>query len=147
MLFRQSLPNSQKALHRQRDGRHDHPAPVLINLTMFVLRPIAHIAATIKNLLTVFNGAKKSGETPAATAAVVTTDAAIKYKINIGKTDFSRTFSPSAFALRAAAKAKISVIGMMASVRVSLTITALSNVSLPNPYRESQTEASPKRYH
>ena len=62
--------------------------------------------------------------------------------VNIGKTDFSRTFSPSAFALRAAAKAKISVIGMMASVRVSLTITALSNVSLPNPYRESQTEAA-----
>ena len=50
-----------------------------------------------------------------------------------GKIFFSSTFLPSACALRVRIHASTSVMGMMASVRVSLTVTALSSVWLPSP--------------
>ena len=52
--------------------------PVLMSFTMLVLRPIAAIASTIKNLDSSLTGAKKVGETPMETATVVMMDAPIK---------------------------------------------------------------------
>ena len=68
--------------------------PVLISLTIFVLRPMAAIARIIKNLLSSFIGEKTEAFTPSDKAIVVIIEANIKYKINIGKicfrlTDFS----------------------------------------------------------
>ena len=56
---------------------------------MSVLSPIATIARIIKNLLKVLNGTKTDELTPILSASVVIIDAAIKYKINVGK-DFDK---------------------------------------------------------
>lgn len=53
--------------------------------------------------------------------------------MNIGKIFLKFTFVPSVLARFVRTKASTSVIGMMASVRVSLTVTALSSVWLPRP--------------
>ena len=52
--------------------------PVLINFIMLVFSPIADIAVTIRNLLNVFNGIKKSPETPKDSATVVMIEAITK---------------------------------------------------------------------
>lgn len=62
--------------------------PVLISSTIFVFTPIAAIASTIMNLLSVLNGVKNSAPTPAAAATVVIRDAAMKRKMKYGNTFF-----------------------------------------------------------
>ena len=135
--------------------------PVLTSLTISVLRPIAAIAMTMKNLLSSLSGANTAVSTPAAATAVVISEAAIKYSIKKGKIFFKLNFcascascepaaaqaahpAPPAFICprRATISANISVIGMIASVLVSLTVTALSSVSLPKAHMLSQVEAA-----
>lgn len=116
--------------------------PVLISLTISVLRPMAAMASTMKNLDSSFIGANTSGETPADTATVVMTEAAIKYKMKKGKICLILTFSPSAvcpfFVFQ---NARHRVMGMMARVLVSFTVTALSRVAEPRFHMLSQVEA------
>jgi len=51
-------------------------------------------------------------------------------------------FFPSFLELRVRMKASTSVIGMIASVRVNFTVTALSKVADPSPYKESHVDAA-----
>ncbi len=66
--------------------------PVLISFTILVFKPIAAMARTMKNLLSSLMGAKTLESIPADAAIVVMTDAAIKYRINIGKICLMLTF-------------------------------------------------------
>ena len=59
-------------------------APVFISFITFVLRPVALIARTIMNLLSLFIGVNISAGAPRDDAIVVIMDARIKYTINIG---------------------------------------------------------------
>lgn len=55
------------------------------SLTIFVFIPIAAIAITIRNLLSVFKGSNRSAFTPQLTAIVVIIDAPIKNSMKNGK--------------------------------------------------------------
>ena len=119
--------------------------PVLISLTIFVLRPMAAIARIIKNLLSSFIGEKTEAFTPSDKAIVVIIEANIKYKINIGKicfrlTDFS--VSDVLFSFLVRIKASTSVIGIIARVLVSFTVTAVSNVAEPKFHILSHVDAA-----
>ena len=60
-----------------------------------------------------------------------------------GKMVRSFTFCPLSFCPRfACRKARTKTMGMMAKVRVSFTVTALSKVALPNPHILSHVEAA-----
>lgn len=64
--------------------------------------------------------------------------------MNHGKIFAKFTFVPALpffFSLWVRINARQSVIGIIANVRVSFTVTALSNVALPKPYMLSQVEA------
>lgn len=52
--------------------------PVLISFTILVLRPMAHMDSTMKNLLKVFKGLKASIAIPMFKATVVITEASTK---------------------------------------------------------------------
>lgn len=52
--------------------------PVLTSFTMLVLRPMAAMASTMKNLESSLIGAKKSAGTPIEAAMVVMMEAAMK---------------------------------------------------------------------
>lgn len=117
--------------------------PVFTSFTILVFRPIAAIAITIKNLDSSFSGANTSAGTPAAVAMVVITDAPMKNRMKNGNTCLIETFpAPSPFSRLVRISASTSVIGIIARVRVSFTVTALSSVWLPSPYRLSQVEAA-----
>lgn len=73
---------------------------------------------------------------------VVITDARIKYRINMGKIFRKFTFSPPEVLVLVRYNARTSVIGMIASVLVSFTVTALSSVLFPRWYMESQVDAA-----
>ena len=57
---------------------------VVTSLTIFVFRPTAAIAITIKNLLSHLSGAKTSATTPMLVANVVISEASTKYSIKLG---------------------------------------------------------------
>ena len=119
--------------------------PVFISFTIFVFRPIAAIANTMKNLLSSFIGEKTEELTPKDKAIVVIIEARIKYKINIGKICFRLTVFPESdvcFSFRVWTNARTSVIGMIASVRVSLTVTAVSKVAEPKFHMLSHVDAA-----
>lgn len=116
--------------------------PVFTSFTIFVFSPTALIARMIKNLLKDFSGAKNSTGTPKDEASVVIMDAMTKYRMNIGKTADSFTWLSLDSDLRARTKANTSVMGMIANVRVNFTVTALSSVAEPSPYRESHVDAA-----
>ena len=61
----------------------------LINPMRLVLRPMALMAITIRNLDSCLSGAKKLLGTPKALISVVRRDARIKYRIKRGKTFLS----------------------------------------------------------
>ena len=65
--------------------------PVFINFTISVFKPIADIASTIKNLLSILIGENTPELTPSESASVVITDAPTKYSINIGKICINET--------------------------------------------------------
>lgn len=122
--------------------------PDLINFTTLLLSPIAAIAIMIKNFDNSFNGANTSALTPIVIHTVVITAAMMKYKMNIGNALFKLNLfdAESAFPDFAADFARIrdntSVIGIIASVRVSFTVTAVFSVSLPSFHILSQVEVS-----
>ncbi len=130
-------------LTQQQKPRANGFAPDFMSLTISVLRPMAAIAITIKNLESVLNGLKNSSEIPKLKAIVVIKLAKTKNKIKNGNIFFKLTLSLDEpelfFALN---NAKISVIGIMPRVRVSFTVTALSKVAEPKEYNESQVEAA-----
>lgn len=104
--------------------------PFLISLTTLQPRPMAAMARVIKNLLSSLSGANTDDGTPRLMAIVVIREATINYKINIGKAFLklnppSFELLPDCFALN---KARTKVIGIIARVLVSLTVTALSSV-------------------
>ena len=103
--------------------------PVLTSLMIFVFSPIAAIAMTMRNLLSSFSGAVTSA---GSWNTVVTTDASTKNKTKNGKERFRLKEEPSAvFSFLPLQMARISVIGMIASVLVIFTMAADSNVLLP----------------
>ena len=63
---------------QQQKPRPSGLPPVLMSLTMFVFRPMALIARTMRNLLSVLSGEKTDAGTPSAVAAVVMTEARMK---------------------------------------------------------------------
>ena len=105
-------------------------APDLHRSAKLVLRPMAASAATIRNLLMLLSvAARPAGMTP----TLHRMDIARKPRMNHGNTDFILTLTPwsplcaAAFCFRRMLMAaKTSTVGMMASVRVSLTIVAKS---------------------
>ena len=67
----------------------------------------------------------------------------MKNRMKNGNTCLIETFpAPSPFSRLVRISASTSVIGIIARVRVSFTVTALSSVWLPSPYRLSQVEAA-----
>lgn len=127
-----------------------HTAPKAIGLppdftssTRLLFRPMAAMAMVMKNLLSSFSGAKTSAETPAIPARVVITEAITKYRRNIGNARFRlKLFLPEPEDLRARWMARPKVIGIIASVRVSFTVTALFRVSAPRFHMLSQVAAA-----
>ena len=110
----------------------------------------------MRNLLSSFTGWNRPEGTPAARATVVTTDAITKKSMNRGNARlrlklcargaFFSPAAPSAAAAEAGAlarrRASASVMGMMARVRVSLTVTALSSVWEPRCHMLSHVAAA-----
>ncbi len=103
--------------------------PFLIKRIRLVLRPIAAIAMMMKNLDKSLSGTNAASSTPAPVAIVVIRLARMKKRMKVGKACLIETFVP--VSLRLFRKASPSVIGMMANVRVNLTMTALSRVCVP----------------
>ena len=95
---------------------------------MFVFNPIAAIAITIKNLLKSLIGAVI---VVGKLNTVVIIDAKTKKRIKYGKIFLRFTLLLFFSLSRVRLKARTRVIGMIASVLVSLTIVAWSNVLLP----------------
>ena len=93
-----------------------------------VFKPIAASAATIKNLLMLFSTAASAA---GISLRLVSADIAKKPRMNQGKIERMRTFTPSpgcccfCFTCRPMA-ANTSTAGMIASVRVSFTMVAKS---------------------
>ena len=109
---------------------------------MSVLSPIAAIAIMMKNFERLLRGLNTEALTPAATAIVVMTEARRKNRMKNGKT-FLRLKEPvlAVFALLVFQMARTKVIGMIARVRVSLTMVAVSSVLAPG-WRPSHAEAA-----
>ena len=63
---------------QQQKPRASGLPPVLMSFTMFVFKPTAHMARTMKNLLSVFRGENTDAETPREVAIVVMTEASTK---------------------------------------------------------------------
>ena len=119
--------------------------PDLINLTTLLLSPIAAIAIIIKNLESSFNGENTSALIPMLTHTVVMIAAIIKYKMNIGNALLKLNLLEPSFVSAvdlARMRDKTSVIGIMASVRVSFTVTAVLRVELPRFHMLSHVEAA-----
>ena len=66
--------------------------PVFTSFTISVFNPMAAIAITIKNLLSVFSGAKNAEETPKFVATVVITLAKTNHKMKKGNIFFKENF-------------------------------------------------------
>ena len=117
--------------------------PVLISLIILEFSPMPAIASTIKNLLHSLIGMKKDEGKPKFVVMVVKTEARRKNRIKNGKIFFrSNVLVCSFFALLVRKAANPRVIGIIASVRVSFTVTALSSVAFPKWYMLSQVDAA-----
>ena len=119
--------------------------PDLTSFTTLLFRPIAAIAMIMKNLDSSFNGANTSAFTPRLIQIVVIIDAITKYRMNIGNAFFK--LNPFVFcsvfaACLARTAASTNVIGIIASVLVSFTVTALLRVSLPRFHMLSHVDAA-----
>lgn len=112
---------------------------------MSVLSPIAAIASTIKNLLNSLIGLNTDSLTPKLIRIVVIIEAPIKKRMKNGKIFLKSTFLPLSlffFSFLVLINARTSVIGIIASVLVSFTVTALSSVCEPKFHIPSQEEAA-----
>lgn len=106
--------------------------PDFTSFTMSLLKPMADIAITMKNLDRSLKGLKYPMSTPLARAMVVIRLAIMKYIMkngNICLMDIFLLSSVSVFFILM--KARPRHIGIMARVLVSLTVTASSRVWLP----------------
>ena len=100
--------------------------PLFTSLTMLVFSPMAPIAITIKNLLSSFNGWVISA---GSWNTVVTTEASTQRKARKRENLLKLIFTPPwLLAWRVRTKASTSVMGIMARVRVSFTMVAVSSV-------------------
>ena len=115
--------------------------PDFTRCTTSVFRPMAAMAMTMKNFDSVLSGSNSAGSAPADAAAVVMTEAAKNSTMNRGSarrklklpslpagltTLFLRASNArgSRLSRRAIQMPKASVMGMIASVRVSFTMVA-----------------------
>ena len=96
----------------------------------------------MQNLLKSFKGTKIFEGIPIFKAIVVITDAIIKYIINIGNDFFRLKPDFLLFDLSEFIIASTIVIGMMARVLVSFTVTALSRVWVPRFHILSHVDAA-----
>ena len=96
----------------------------------------------MKNLLKVFIGTNTELSTPALSATVVIKEANIKYIIKNGNILLILYLELSLVLLLDLYIDKIRVIGIIAKVLVSLTVTALSKVAVPKFHILSQVEAT-----
>lgn len=109
--------------------------PDFTSFTILVLSPIADIAMTIKNFESSLKGEKKELSTPREVQTVVIIEASTKKTMNIGKTFlrlkvlFASDCSFLSFLVRQNARTR--VMGIIARVRVSFTIVAVSRVLAP----------------
>lgn len=100
-------------LIQQQNPRNIGFAPLFTSLTMLVFIPIAAIAITMRNLLSVLSGSNTSALTPQLTAIVVITDAPIKNNMKNGKIFFILILpAPLDFCFFALARASTSVMGV-----------------------------------
>ena len=102
--------------------------PDFISFIILLFNPIAPIAMIMQNLLKSFKGAKTFEGMPIFKATVVIKDAIIKYIINTGNDFFKSKSTSSSYEVRDFIIPSTKVIGMMARVLVSFTVTALSSV-------------------
>lgn len=127
--------------------------PFLTKVIMFVFKPIAHMAITIKNLLNCFRKSNvliailRVAPVQKLVITVVTREAIIKYKMNIGnifliEIAFSTSVCCCFFSFLIRRKDKTKVIGIIAKVLVSLTIVAYSKTAPPVPCKVSQVAAA-----
>ena len=69
--------------------------PVFISFTTLLFRPIAPMAMTIRNLLSILSGSNTLASTPADTTIVVIKEATTKYNTNIGNARFKLNEFPA----------------------------------------------------
>ena len=124
--------------HQQQNPRIIGFPPFLTSSTILVLSPIAHIAIAMKNLASHFIAGTKapeyatvnplSGSTP---TSVVTIAAPTNHRMNHGNIYLKENpDSPEVFAFRARWNASTRVMGIIARVRVSFTVTAAESIPL-----------------
>ena len=152
MLFFR-LEETEQVLHRDADARDSDPAAEahenrlaagLDQLYDIGIHADSRHRHNDKELDSVLSGVNTPAGTPTVAHTVVMMDASTKYRINIGNARLSEKASPprlcSVLALWVRHSASTSVIGMIASVRVSLTMVAISSVLLP--WMPSHAEAA-----
>ena len=120
--------------------------PVLTSLTRSVLRPIAAMARMMKYLERALKGWNRAGSAPATVEAVVMMEARTKNRMKKGKIFFRSKEPletlPPRLTCQVRQKARARVMGMMARVRVSLTMVAYSSTAPLVPWRVSQVAAA-----
>ena len=98
---------------------------------MSVFSPMAAMAMRMKKRLRERKGVKSSGGAPRPEAMVVMTQAPKNARTKNGKLRPGRVFAWVFPGFPDCETARNRVMGMMASVRVSFTVTAFSSVALP----------------
>jgi len=104
--------------------------PLVISVLRFVWKPIAVIAIIIINFERSFNGENTAGLTPSDIATVVISEAKRNQRIKLGTALVSENAS-FVLSFRDCHTESPRVIGMIASVRVNLTIVACSRMDVP----------------
>lgn len=104
--------------------------PLVISFLRFVWKPIAVIAIIIINFERSFNGEKTAGVTPSDIATVVISEAKRNQRIKLGTALLSENAS-FVLSFCDCHTDRPRVIGMIASVRVNLTIVACSRIDVP----------------
>ena len=103
--------------------------PLVISCLRFVWKPIAAMAITIINFERSFKGEKTAGVTPSDIATVVISEAKRNQRIKLGTALLSENAS-FVLSFRDCHTDRPRVIGMIASVRVNLTIVACSRMDV-----------------
>ena len=127
-VFYQS-PNSFCMRREARPTRSAEP-PLVISCLRFVWKPIAAMAIIIINFERSFKGEKTAGVTPSDIETVVISEAKRNQRIKLGTALASENAS-FVLSFRDCHTESPRVIGMIASVRVNLTIVACSRMDVP----------------
>ena len=109
--------------------------PVFMSLTMSVLRPMAAMARTMKNLLSSLRGENTDISIPCRYAYGSNNGSRYKIKYKEGKylLDAHVSGRIGFLCFSRPQKARMRVMGIIARVLVSLTVTAVSRVDDPKP--------------